>query len=214
LFAPVARAIQETHSELIMVSPYLVPTPGELKLIEERRAQQINVRILTDSMEATDDVLAQAGYMHYRAPLLESGVQLYEIRARPESARGTGQSAKLSRYGHYGLHAKLLVFDRSGVYVGSMNYDQRSRRLNTENGLIIHSALLADQTARHFDAMTQPQNAYAVTLQPDKPGDSPKLEWHTVESGEAVELHTEPARSSWEKFEVHFLSLFPLDREL
>jgi putative cardiolipin synthase len=214
LFAPVARAIQETHSELIMVSPYLVPTPGELKLLEERRAQQINVRILTDSMEATDDVLAQAGYMHYRVPLLESGVQLYEVRARPESVRGTGQSAKLSRYGHYGLHAKLLVFDRSGVYVGSMNYDQRSRRLNTENGLIIHSALLADQTARHFDAMTQPQNAYAVTLQPDKPDDSPKLEWHTVESGQPVDLRTEPARSSWEKFEVHFLSLFPLDREL
>jgi cardiolipin synthase C len=214
LFAPVAKEIRATQSELMIVSPYLVPTDGELKLLEERRAGQRTVRILTSSLEANDSAAAQAGYMHYRVPLLESGVQLYEIRARPQSARGTGQSAKLSRYGNYGLHAKLLVFDRSGVFVGSMNYDQRSRRLNTENGLIIHSPELAEQTARRFAAMAQPRNAYAVTLQPEKPGDSPQLIWSTVESGQPVSLHSEPARSSWQKFEVHFLELFPLDREL
>jgi cardiolipin synthase C len=214
LFAPVAKEIRATQSELTIVSPYLVPTDGELKLLEERRAEQRTVRILTSSLEATDALPAQAAYMHYRVPLLESGVRLYEVRARPQSARGTGQSAKLSRYGNYGLHAKLLVFDRSSVFVGSMNYDQRSRRLNTENGLIIHSPELAEQTARRFAAMTQPQNAYAVTLQPEKPGDSPQLIWSTVESARPVSLHSEPARSSWQKFEVHFLELFPLDREL
>jgi len=152
--------------------------------------------------------------MHYRKPLLESGVQLYEIRARPESSRGTGQSPQLSRYGHFSLHAKLLVFDRSGLYVGSMNYDQRSRRLNTENGLIIHSDDLAERTMRRFEHMTQPQNAYAVRLEEKVPGDAPEITWNTVDSGRPATLNHEPARSSWQKFEVHFLELFPIDREL
>ncbi len=214
LFGPVAESIRATRSELTMVSPYLVPSPDELKLIEDLRAQQRSVRILTTSLEAESSRAAQAGYMHYRVPLLESGVQLYEIRARPEDPRGTGQSEKLSRYGHYSLHAKLLVFDRSGVYVGSMNYDQRSRRLNTENGVIIHSGVLATQTARRFDLMTQPQNAYAVRLQEKAPRDAPALTWNAVEAGEPLTLHSEPARNAWQKFEVHFLELFPLDSEL
>jgi putative cardiolipin synthase len=214
LFAPVAEAIHATRSELTMVSPYLVPSPDEMKLLQDLREKQRAVRILTSSLEAESSHAAQAGYMHYRVPLLKAGVQLYEIRARPESARGTGQSEQLSRYGHFSLHAKLLVFDRGGVYIGSMNYDQRSRRLNTENGAIIHSSVLAEQTARRFDLMTQAQNAYAVRWEEKVPGDAPELTWSTVESGQPLVLHYERARSAWQKFEVHLLELFPIDREL
>ena len=214
LFAPVADAIHNTRSELVMVSPYLVPSPDEMRLLEDLRARERSVSILTSSLEAESSHAAQAGYMHYRKALLEAGVQLYEIRARPEDPRGTGQAEKLSRYGHYSLHAKLLVFDRSVLYIGSMNYDQRSRRLNTEDGLIIHSGDLAGQAARRFDLMTQPQNAYAVRLQEKVPGDAPELTWSTEKSGAPVTLHSEPARSAWQKFEVHFLELFPIDREL
>src|SRR5215469_2984768 len=214
LFGPVAEAIQATRSELSIVSPYVVPSPHEVRLIDELRAQHRKVRILTTSLEAESSLAAQAGYMHYRKPLLEAGVELYEIRAHPQNPRGTGQPAELSRYGHYSLHAKLLVFDRSGVYIGSMNYDERSRRLNTEDGLIIHSSVLAQQTARQFDLMARPQNAYAVRLEEEAPGDAPRLTWHTIESGQPVTLRSEPARGAWQKFEVHFLELFPLDREL
>jgi putative cardiolipin synthase len=214
LFGPVAEAIQDTRSQLTIVSPYVVPSPHEVRLIDDLRAHQRTVRILTTSLEAESSLAAQAGYMHYRRPLLEAGVELYEIRAHPQNPRGTGQPAELSRYGHYSLHAKLLVFDRSGVYVGSMNYDERSRRLNTEDGLIIHSSVLAQQTARQFDLMTQPQNAYAVRLEEKAPGEAPKLTWQTVESGQPVTLWSEPARSGWQKFGAHFLELLPLDREL
>jgi putative cardiolipin synthase len=213
LFAPVATAIRATRSELILVTPYLIPTKGELELLEERRGQR-HVRILTTSLEASTNALAQAGYMHYREPLLKSGVQLYELRARPENRRGTGQSPELSRYGRFSLHAKLLVFDRSGVFVGSMNFDQRSRRLNTENGAIIYSSELAEHAARHFASMTQPENAYAVTVGPDTPGDTPRLGWSTVKDGKPMELRSEPARSNWQKLEVNVLTLLPIDREL
>ena len=214
LFGPVAAAIDNTRTEFSMVTPYLVPSPHEMRLLEDLRARGRTVRILTSSLEAESSSVAQAGYMHYRKRLVESGVQLYEIRARPENPRGTGQSEKMSRYGNYSLHAKLLVFDRSAMFVGSMNYDQRSRRLNTEDGVIIHSVPLSEQTAQRFDLLTQPENAYAVSLQEQVPGDKPELTWSTVKSGERVTLHSEPARSAWQKFEVHFLELFPIDREL
>lgn len=214
MFGLVAKAIQATQTELLIVTPYLVPSPGELKILGERGAPQRRVRVLTTSLEATNDPLAQAGYMHFRVPLLQSGVELFELRAHPDSTRGSGQSAKMTRHGTYGLHAKLLVFDRSAIFVGSMNYDERSRWLNTELGLIIRSPDLAAQTAQRFQAMTQPASAYSVTLQPADSRASPRLLWSTEEQGKPVSYNIEPARSSWQKFEVHALSLLPVDREL
>jgi putative cardiolipin synthase len=172
------------------------------------------VRILTNSLESAPDLAAQAGYMHYRVPLLRQGAQLFEVRARLDSVRGSGQSRKISRYGNYALHAKLMVFDRSSLYVGSMNFDQRSVRLNTEVGLIIQSPELAQQTARRFEAMTQPQSAYSVTLQQADPRGKPRLNWSTEEAGHPVSYAVEPARSRWQRFKVRLLSLLPLDREL
>jgi putative cardiolipin synthase len=214
MFDLVAKAIRTTRTELLLVTPYLVPTPGELQLLSNRDAPQRRVRILTTSLEAAVDPLAEAGYMHHRVALLESGVELFELRTHPQSVRGSGQSAKITRHGTYGLHAKLLVFDRSALFVGSMNYDERSRWLNTELGLIIHSPELAAETAQRFQAMTQPASAYSVTLQSDASRASPRLVWSTEENGQPVTYHSEPARSAWQKFEVHALSLLPLDSEL
>ena len=94
-----------------------------------------------------------------------------------------------------------------------MNFDQRSRRLNTETGLIIDSPDLAAQTAARFEAMTQPANAYAVKL---RSPDSPKspLIWRTEENGATVEYQREPSRSAWRRIAVGLYGLLPLDREL
>jgi cardiolipin synthase C len=146
--------------------------------------------------------------------LLQSGVELYELRTRPESTRGSGQSAKMTRYGNFSLHAKLLIFDRKSIFVGSMNYDARSRWLNTEIGLVIYSPELATQGAQRFDAMTKPESAYAVTLQPSDPRGSPALVWSTVEQGKPVSYSTEPSRNAWQRIEVRTLSLLPVDHEL
>ena len=212
-YTPVANAIGATQSELTMVSSYLVPTEGEMKLLEGRRARGRRVRILTTSLEANNVALAQAGYTHYRVPLLKAGVELYELRALPGNRHGSGEGEKLIHSGNYSLHAKLLVFDLSAVYVGSMNFDQRSRWLNTENGLIISSPQLAAQADRRFAAMTQPQNAYRVTLEPGANG-RPRLTWTSEQSGRTVRTQTEPARSVWQRLRVRLLSLLPVDREL
>ena len=212
-FGLVATAVRETQSELLMVTPYLVPSAEELKLLTERPPGR-RVRILTNSLEATNDPLAEAGYDHHRVALLQSGIELYELRASPESTRGSGQSAKMTRYGTYSLHAKLLIFDRSAIFVGSMNYDARSRWINTEIGLVIHSSQLATQGAQRFEAMTQPASAYTVTLEPSDSDGAPRLRWRTVNQGVPVTYDTEPSRNAWQRMQVRTLSLLSLDHEL
>jgi putative cardiolipin synthase len=69
------------------------------------------VRLLISSLEASTVYSAQAGYMHYRVPLLQSGVELYEIRSLLGNTKGSGETKAISRYGNYSLHAKLFVFE-------------------------------------------------------------------------------------------------------
>ena len=169
-FGPVAHAIEHTRSELTLVNPYLVPTPRGARAARAaagRGAAGAHPHHLAGGGQGP---LAQAGYMRYRRVLLESGIELFEIRARPGSRRGSGESKRLTRTGNYGLHAKLIAFDDDAVFVGSMNLDQRSRWLNTEDGLVVHSSELAQETLRRFDAMTEPQNAYSVKLDPGPQG--------------------------------------------
>lgn len=211
----VANATIAVQSELLMVTPYLIPGDEGMRIFRGLRRRNVRVRILTNSLESSTVLLAHSGYMKYRAPILQSGVELYEIRSLLGNARGSGQTKAISRYGNYSLHAKLFVFDRKSLFIGSMNFDQRSMHLNTEIGLIIDSPELAQQIAARFDAMVQPANSYALALIPGKSGrGTPRLAWRTEENGEAVEYVTEPARSDWQRNLVRLLALLPLDKEL
>jgi putative cardiolipin synthase len=210
---PVANATKAVQSELLMVTPYVIPGNEGMQLFKDLRQRNVRVRVLTNSLESSTESLAQSGYMHYRVPLLENGVELYEIRSLLGNAKGSGQTAAISRYGNYSLHAKLFVFDRQRLFIGSMNFDQRSMHLNTEIGLIIDSPELAQQIAARFEAMVQPVNCYRVELRSNDVGRS-NLVWLTQEDGKAVEYDTEPARSNWQRFKVNLLSLLQLDKEL
>ena len=141
-------------------------------------------------------------------------MELYEVRSLLGNARGSGQTLAATRYGNYALHAKLFVFDRQRLFIGSMNFDQRSMHLNTEIGLIIDSPELAQQTAARFEAMVAPANSYALALQADARADHRIWSGAPRKTAEAVEYDTEPARSDWQRTKVNFLSLLPLDDEL
>ena len=213
MYGPIAETTNAVSTEYIMITPYLVPAPDEMRLLHSVREHNARVRILTNSLNSTNALAAHAGYRHYRTQLLREGVELYELRAMLGNNRGSGQPAKMTRHGNYGLHAKLFVFDRKRLFAGSMNFDQRSRHLNTETGLIINSPELAAEAAARFEAMTQLSNSYAVSLQSPE-STKPSLIWRTEESGKTVEYHREPSRSSWRRIAVGLLSWLPLDKDL
>jgi putative cardiolipin synthase len=109
--------------------------------------------------------------------------------------------------------AKLFVFDRQRLYIGSMDFDKRLSELNTKVGLIIDSPELAAQTATRFAAMVQPQKAYALALRASAAGRTPQLYWRTEEAGWTVDYLSEPARSPWQRAAVQALSLPPAGNE-
>jgi len=213
IYGPVAKAADSAQSEALVITPYFVPTASELELLERMRQRGASVRVLTNSLESSDEVLAHSGYVKYREQLLREGVELHELKTLPGNARGSGQSAAMNRYGNYGLHAKFYVFDRKKLVIGSMNFDQRSVKLNTEVGMIVDSAELALETEKRFERMTEPANAYTVQFSDDTSG-SPHLTWRTVEAGEPVVLTREPARNWWQRVTTELCRLLPLDREL
>ena len=178
---PVAEAAAGVQSELLMITPYFIPGAAGMQMFGELHKRDVRVSVLTNSLESATVLVAQSGYMGYRVPLLEQGVEIHEVRSLLGNVRGSGETKTMSRYGNYSLHAKVFIFDRRSLFIGSMNFDQRSAHLNTEIGLIIDSPELAQQAAARFKAMTSPPNSYDLALLPRDGGRSPGLVWRTEE---------------------------------
>mgnify|MGYP000072393370 FL=1 len=120
--------------------------------------------MLTNSLAATDEPLVHIGYQRYRVPMLRLGVELHElspVRAGRSKRLGAIFSRSIGR-----LHAKTAVIDRRQVFIGSMNFDPRSEKHNTEMGLFVDSPQLAREMLRLMD-LDKLQASYQVVLKPD-----------------------------------------------
>ena len=138
----VAQAIRQSRHEVVVVSPYLIPGPVGVAGMATLRQRGVQVALLTNSLAATDEPLVHLGYRKYRAALLREGVALYEW----SPARGGRVLREMLVGGTVlRLHAKAAIIDRELVFLGSMNFDPRSRDLNTEFGLLIRSPELAEE---------------------------------------------------------------------
>jgi cardiolipin synthase C len=98
-----------------------------------------------------------------------------------------GSSAQFGGSSRGSLHAKTFVLDRQTVFVGSFNFDPRSMRLDTQNGIVIRSPELGDQAACLFAKGISPALTYRVTL---VGGDD--LVWVGEEDGKEVRYYQEP----------------------
>jgi putative cardiolipin synthase len=112
-------------------------------------------------MAATDVTSVHSGYAKRRKALLRSGVHLYELK--PDAPAG---HVKKSGSSSASLHGKPLSVDRSRIWVGSFNLDQRSANLNTEMGVMIEDPRLAEALSNWVDRAPQ-DVAYEVILDPD-----------------------------------------------
>jgi putative cardiolipin synthase len=72
---------------------------------------------------STDMPIVHAGYRNYRVPLLQMGVELYEVRKKLGEPETKGGSIKSASSGSFALHREVFVFDRERAFVGSMNFD-------------------------------------------------------------------------------------------
>jgi putative cardiolipin synthase len=167
----------------------------------------LTVKVLTNSLASTDSALAQGGYARYRKPLLQTGVELYELKPNPDQKR-FWDTISLGGSSRGALHAKTLIVDGQVVFVGSFNLDPRSARLDTQNGIVIRSGELAAQARRLFARGVSPSNAYRVQLaaaSPDAAGGR-GLIWVTEENGREVRYFHDPRTGMWRRLGVKVLS--------
>jgi putative cardiolipin synthase len=72
--------LESARSELLLVTPYFVPSQAGMRLLRKMRGRDLTIKIITNSFLSSDAPLAQIGYMRYRKDLLRMGVELYEIK--------------------------------------------------------------------------------------------------------------------------------------
>jgi putative cardiolipin synthase len=196
----VFEAIRGAKSDLLLSSPYLVPGKVGMELLRELRSRNVHVVAMTNSLGSTDEPVVHIGYSMYREPMLELGVELYEISGSrvKKNRRANLFGSSLGR-----LHAKLAVVDKKTIFVGSMNLDPRSATINTELGAVINSPALAREMIRIID-LDRLQSAYRVRRKADGSG----LEWLSVEEDKEVVLTEEPDSSAWQRFKAMLLKPF------
>ena len=197
------EAIGKPERSLALVSAYFVPTRGGIAALAMMARRGVKVRVLTNSLEATDVTAVHAGYIGCRRPLLRAGVTLYELQrlsARRRRRKGKGRFGSSAT----SLHAKTFAVDGARAFVGSFNFDPRSARLNTEMGLIIDCPELAGRIEAAFiDGMAD--HAYEVRLRPLR-----RLCWIQQRAAGPVQLDTEPGAGFWRRTLVRCLARLPL----
>ncbi len=202
--------LESVHSELMMISAYFVPGQPGLVYLTGRADAGVDVRLLTNALEATDVPAVHGGYAPYRKALLEHGVKLYELRRQPGDGGGSGPHLLGSRALHgsdSSLHSKAMIFDRQKSFIGSFNFDPRSVLWNTEVGVLVDSPELAEHVRNLALQGMAPALSYEAKLQDGQ------VVWVTEDNGQLHTLTREPG-SWWRRFNAWFATTVGLERML
>jgi cardiolipin synthase len=123
-------AIVAAQHEVLVTTPYFVPTESLMVAMEVAAMRGVRVRLLLPA-RSNHRVTFHAGRSFY-AQLLEAGVEILEYEPGI-------------------VHAKTLVVDGRVALVGSANMDLRSFRLNFEVHALVHDATTAAKLVEMFE---------------------------------------------------------------
>ncbi len=160
--AALARLVEAAKETITIQSPYLVVSDAAIDLFRRAMSRGVRVRINTNSLASTDNLMAFSGYRSQRKRLLRLGFEIHEFRPEPAAQRallaapGRGTQDQADRRA-----ARQNDGRRPAVlYIGTFNFDPRSENLNTEAGAIIHDAQLARAVEQAIEFDMQPGNSW------------------------------------------------------
>lgn len=181
--ARITRELRETllgaEDDILIQTPYLVLSPAARALLKELRTRRpgLRVRISTNSLASTDNLLAYSGNFRLRGTYVgDLALAIHEFKPHPASRfTHIPRLAELERLAERRiaageqrrgpflcLHAKSLVVDRRLAFVGSYNLDPRSERLNTEAGLLIEDEAFAAALRGAIEDDLRPENSWVI----------------------------------------------------
>jgi putative cardiolipin synthase len=214
-----SEIMEKAQREIFLISPYFVPGRKGTDWLVAQAQRGVKVRILTNSFLATDVGAVHSGYMPYRDNLLRAGIEIYELKRSAESPEAQAAKRKAAKdkadeadasmgSSHASLHAKTYMVDGKTIFIGSLNLDPRSARINTEMGIVLESEPLAARFRNRFDPQIL-DHAYRVELRPDG-----NTVWITREDGQEVVYDKEPGMSGFKRFGMFIARVLPMEEQL
>ncbi len=118
LYQVLLSAIMDAREELTITTPYFGPDDGLIQALMAAAGRGVKVTLIVPKLN--DSTLVAWSSRSFYADLMDAGVHIAEF--------------------HGGLlHTKSLLIDKRVAVFGSVNFDQRSLRLNFEISLIVYN---------------------------------------------------------------------------
>ncbi len=203
------RLHPEMREEVVVQTAYLIPTQEGIDAIAADIDRGVRYRVMTNSLLSNNHLSVHGHYKKYRKPLLEAGVELYELRADAALLAYYDSLDDRADNAHAGLHTKAFVIDRRYSMIGSFNMDPRSRIWNSEIGLLVDSEAFAERVLAEMDDEFAPGTAYRLSL--DERG---KVRWTLDLPDGAQSWSHDPEASLWKRFLATLIGWLPIEQEL
>ncbi|WP_395741653.1 phosphatidylserine/phosphatidylglycerophosphate/cardiolipin synthase family protein [Prosthecobacter sp.] len=198
----IEAAVRKSRHGVLMHAAYFIPQSDTLNLLRAATARGVKVQVLTNSLASTDGVAAMAGIANRRVAALDTGVSFYELNAYAADRKEYIHARRLTPLG---MHTKGFVIDNDVSFIGSYNMDPRSKYINTETGVIIHSMAFAARLKSHLMKGLQPQNSWHVTRAPNG-----SILWTgQLPNGQPAVRRLEPGASLMRRLEFWFYRCLP-----
>ena len=158
--------VKNARQTIDIQTPYLITTDLSRNLFKAATDRGVKIRIVTNSLAATDNLEAFSGYQRDREETLATGAEIYEFRPDAQErfeVMGIELQEKLDFAPIFGLHSKSMIIDGKITVIGTFNLDPRSANLNTECIVIMHSEAISKKVMQGFELTFQPENSWRTT---------------------------------------------------
>jgi cardiolipin synthase C len=223
----IIKLMRQARTSLVAQTPYLVLEGGgrDLKKLRKRNPD-MEMLFSSNSLASTDAFYVYAVSLQQRRRFIKGlGCEIFEFKPFPEdilklvpryeklmqqtsrASQGNDEEAvPLERTARQSgprlcIHAKSFIVDHKIAFIGSHNFDPRSKRLNTECGIIIWDSTVAEALRENIQLDIAPQNSWVVAKRPRTP-----VIGHVSEYAGALSSHV-PILDAWP---IKYTSCFEL----
>ncbi len=212
--AQISNDLKQISKDLIVISPYFIPSQEMMARIKELREQGVEITVITNSLASTDVFAVYSGYRWYIKDLVQMGVKLYELK--PKSFKKFFKKEKWATRSRTSLHTKMMIIDDDRLAVGSANIDPRSEKLNTELLLVIHSEKLTKAHRTKVLQAISEEDLYRLSwgkhpLDPDDDVASYGPIWYSTKDGKEKVYYSPPHAGYFRTLGTDLLSLLPIE---
>ena len=195
--------IAGAQESLLISSPYFIPGAAGARTLAGLAVAGRLIRILTNSLAATDVIAVHGAYARYRRALLAAGVEIFELKPEPKRHRASLFGSRTAS-----LHTKAFLIDGRQGFVGSFNLDPRSASINTEMGLLFSCPRIVAQLRSAFETQMGQEFSYALALRHGR------LVWSERKDGRDLAHSSEPEAPLRRYLPAWFVSWLPIESQL